>query len=70
MNADKLVSWVRDWLNSRVSHRHICVHLRSSAAKIPFFLIRQPQPDGIRQGPAAIPMQWGAIGAVSWKRCT
>jgi hypothetical protein len=28
MNADKLVSRVRDWLNARVSHRHICVHLR------------------------------------------
>jgi len=23
MNADKLVSWMRDWLNSQVGHRHI-----------------------------------------------
>jgi len=36
MNADKLVSRVRDWLNSWVSDRSICVHLRSSAAKIPY----------------------------------
>jgi hypothetical protein len=36
---------VRDWLKARVSHRDICVHLRSSAAKIPFFSITQPQPD-------------------------
>ncbi len=32
MNADSLVVWVRCWLNSRVSLRHIRVHLRSSAA--------------------------------------
>jgi hypothetical protein len=51
MNADRLVWWVRDWLNSRISHRDICVHLRSSAAKIPFFLIRQSQPNATRQGP-------------------
>jgi hypothetical protein len=44
MDADKPVPWVRDWLNSRVSHRSICVHLRSSAAKIPCFLLRQAQP--------------------------
>jgi hypothetical protein len=31
MNADSLVSRVRDWLNSRLSHRNICVHLRPSA---------------------------------------
>ena len=51
MNADSLVSRVRDWLNSRLSHRNICVHLRSSAAKIPSSLITQPQPDATRQGP-------------------
>src|SRR5579863_4962696 len=51
MNADSLTWWVRDWLNSRVSHRDICVHLRSSAAKIPFFLITQPQPDASQEGP-------------------
>jgi len=45
MNADKLLSRPRDWLNARVSHRHICVHLRLFAAKILFFLITQPQPD-------------------------
>ena len=27
MNADRLVLWVRDWLNSCVSDRSICVHL-------------------------------------------
>jgi soluble lytic murein transglycosylase-like protein len=58
MNADSLASWVRDWLNSSVSHRDICVHLRSSAAKIPCFSIRQPQPGATQQGPAAIPTQW------------
>jgi len=26
--ADEPVRWVRDWLNSRVSHRDISVHLR------------------------------------------
>src|SRR5580700_1243029 len=51
MNADKLVSRLRDWLNARVSHRHICVHLRLFAAKILFFLITQPQPDAPREGP-------------------
>src|SRR5580704_16737910 len=51
MNADKLVPRVRDWLNSRVGHRDICVHLRSSAAKIPCFLIGQPQQNATRQGP-------------------
>ena len=51
MNADRPTWWVRDWLNSRVSHRDICVHLRSSAAKIPFSLIGQPQPNATRQGP-------------------
>ena len=51
MNADRPVSRVRDWLNSRVSHRDICVHLRSSAAKIPCFLIGQPQQNATRQGP-------------------
>src|SRR5580698_10063355 len=51
MNADRPVSRVRVWLNTRVSHRDISVHLRSSAAKIPFFLITQPQPDATRQGP-------------------
>ena len=51
MNADRPVSWVRDWLNSGFSHRDICVHLRSSAAKIPFFLTTQPQPNAPRQGP-------------------
>src|SRR5580692_8094066 len=51
MNADRLIRWVRDWLNSRVSHHDISVHLRSSAAKIPFFLITHPQPDATRQGP-------------------
>ena len=50
MNADSLVLWVRCWVNSRVSQRHIRVHLRSSAAKIPCFLIRQPQPNETRQG--------------------
>jgi hypothetical protein len=58
MNADNPVSWVRDWLNSRLSHRDIGVHLRSSAAKIPCFLISQPQPGATRQGPAAIATQW------------
>jgi hypothetical protein len=28
MNADKPVSRLRDWLNARVGHRHICVYLR------------------------------------------
>src|SRR5579863_2834560 len=51
MNADILVPRVRDWLNSRVGHRHIGVHLRSSAAKIPCFLIGQPQQNATRQGP-------------------
>jgi hypothetical protein len=51
MNADRLVWWLRHWLNSRVSHRHICVHLRSFAVKIPSFLITQPQPDATRRGP-------------------
>jgi hypothetical protein len=41
MNADKLVSRLRDWLNARVSHRHICVHLRLFAAKI---LLDHPAP--------------------------
>jgi hypothetical protein len=45
MNADKLLSRPRDWLNARVSHRHICVHLRLFAAKILFSLITQPQPN-------------------------
>ena len=45
MKADKLVSRLRDWLNARGSHRHICVHLRLFAAKILFFLITQPQPN-------------------------
>jgi|SRR5580692_8918642 hypothetical protein len=54
MNADSLVSWVRDWLNSRISHRDISVHLRSSAAKIVYFLITQPQPDAPRQGPGSV----------------
>jgi hypothetical protein len=49
MNADRPVSRVRDWLNARVGHRHICVHLRSSAAKISFFLIGQPQQNATRQ---------------------
>src|SRR5580704_16708636 len=51
MNADRPVSMVPVWLNSRLSHRDISVHLRSSAAKILFFLITQPQPDATRQGP-------------------
>src|SRR5277367_5149904 len=38
MNADEPVSWVRDWLNARISDHSICVHLRSSAAKIPSYL--------------------------------
>jgi len=58
MNADNPVSWVRDWLNSRPSHRDICVHLRSSAAKIPCLLIRQPQPGATQEWPAAIPTRW------------
>ncbi|HLB96219.1 MAG TPA: hypothetical protein VJK90_01085 [Acetobacteraceae bacterium] len=32
MNADKLVSRVRDWLNARLSHRHISVHLREKSS--------------------------------------
>jgi hypothetical protein len=51
MNADKLVPRVRDWLNARVGRRHICVHLRSSAAKIPRFLIGQPQRNATRRAP-------------------
>jgi hypothetical protein len=59
MSADSLVSRVRDWLNAGLGHRRICVHLRSFAAKIPFFLTTQPQlflttqpqPDAARQGP-------------------
>jgi hypothetical protein len=54
MNADKPVSRVRDWLNARISHRHICVHLRSFASfalKILPFLITQPQPDAPRERP-------------------
>jgi hypothetical protein len=54
MNADSLVSWVRDWPNSRLSHRYICVicvYLRSFAAKIASFLITPPQPDATREGP-------------------
>ena len=54
MNADRLVWWVRDCLNPRYSHRHICVHRRSSAAKFPFFLIGQPQPNATRQGPGHV----------------
>src|SRR5580658_6715041 len=38
MDADILGLWVRDWLNSWVSHRTICVYLRSSVAKNPFCL--------------------------------
>src|SRR5580704_3262847 len=56
MDADNPVSWAGNWLSS-LTHRDICVHLRSSAAKIPCFLIAQPQPDATRAGPAAIPMQ-------------
>ena len=54
MNADRPVSRVRVWLNARLSHRDISVHLRSSAAKIPFFLITQPQPNGTRHGPGPV----------------
>ena len=54
MNADSLTRWVPDWLNSRVSHRDICVHLRSSAAKIPFSRITQPKPDAPREGPGPV----------------
>ena len=50
MNADRLVWWVRDWLDPGVGHRHICVHRRSSAAQIPFFWIAQPKPNAARQG--------------------
>jgi len=49
MDADTLVLRVRDWLNSWVSHRTICVYLRTSAAKNPFFLITQPQRDRCRR---------------------
>jgi len=51
MNADRPVLWERVWLNARLSYRHICVHRRSSAAKIPFFLVRQPEPDATREAP-------------------
>jgi hypothetical protein len=51
MNADKLVSRERDRLNSSLSHRDICVHLRLSVAKIPFFLTTQPHPEPPREGP-------------------
>jgi hypothetical protein len=51
MNADRPVSRVRVWLNSRLSHRDISVHRRSSAAKFPFFSIIQPEPDAPREGP-------------------
>ena len=54
MNADRPVSRVRDWPNPRFSHRHICVHLRSSAAKIPFFWINQPKPNAAQQGPGLV----------------
>ena len=54
MNADILVPRVRDWLNSRIGHRHICVHRRSSAAKIPFFCITQPKPNAARQDPGSV----------------
>src|SRR5277367_4559982 len=57
MNADILVSRVRDWLSSWVSHCPICVHLRT---RLLTFLIRQPEPDGTRHGPAETSMQlWG-----------
>jgi hypothetical protein len=51
MNADKLVSTPHDWLNARVSHRDISVHLRSSAAKILFFLTAQPHPAATQERP-------------------
>src|SRR5579863_5071206 len=51
MNADKPVSRLRDGLNSSLSHRHICVNLRSFAAKIPCFLITRSQPDAPRENP-------------------
>ena len=54
MNADSLLSWVRGWLNARLSHRHICVHRRPSAAKFPFFWITQPKPNAARQGPGPL----------------
>src|SRR5580692_2332509 len=54
MNADSLLSWVRGWLNARLSHRHICVHRRPSAAKFPFFWITQPKPNAARQGPGSV----------------
>jgi hypothetical protein len=28
MDADKLGLWVRDWLNSRLSHRHTSAFIR------------------------------------------
>src|SRR5580658_140007 len=54
MNADSLLSWGRDWLNARLSHRHIGVHRRSSAAKIPCFWITQPKPDAAQEGPGPV----------------
>jgi hypothetical protein len=42
MNADKPVSRLPGWLNARISHRHICVHLRLFAAKILLFVITNP----------------------------
>ncbi len=51
MNANKLVSTPHDWLNARVSHRDISVHLRSSAAKILFFLTAQPHPAATQERP-------------------
>jgi hypothetical protein len=54
MNADRPVSRVRDWLNPRLNHRDICVHRRSSAAKIPFFWINQPKPNAAQQGPGLV----------------
>ena len=54
MNADSQLSWVRGWLNARLSPRHICVHRRPSAAKFPFFWITQPKPNAARQGPGPL----------------
>jgi hypothetical protein len=46
MNADRPIWWIRDWLNSSLSHRHICVHLRQRS----FSSWSLRQPDATRQG--------------------
>ena len=47
MNADKLVSRLRDWLNALVSHRHICV----ICGKNSFLLDHSAPAEHTRQGP-------------------